>query len=105
MTGHRPDAAAVDLLAIEQNAWVLAARDPRCVVVATRTEIDWAMKNGRMVVWAPSKLVLDAVDGPKGSDPVALGAVAGRDDGGAGSWWFTAMLRFRQEAACRWSAA
>jgi dihydroneopterin aldolase len=25
-----------------------------------------------MIVWAPSKLVLDAVDGPKGSDPVAL---------------------------------
>ncbi len=72
VTGHRPTQRRVDLLAIEQNAWVLAARDPRCVVVATRTEIDWAMKNGRMVVWAPSKLVLDAVDGPKGSDPVAL---------------------------------
>jgi dihydroneopterin aldolase len=72
LTGHRPTQRRVDLLAIEQNAWVLAARDPRCVVVATRTEIDWAMKNGRLVVWAPSKLVLDAVDGPKGGDPVAL---------------------------------
>lgn len=72
VTGHKPTQRRVDLLAIEQNAWVLAARDPRCVVVAARTEIDWAMKNGRMVVWAPSKLVLDAVDGPKGSDPVAL---------------------------------
>ena len=71
-TGHRPTQRRIDLLAIEQNAWVLAARDPRCVVVATRTEMDWAMKNGRMIVWAPSKLVLDAVDGPKGSDPVAL---------------------------------
>ncbi len=71
-TGHRPTERRIDLLAIEQNAWVLAARDPRCVVVATRTEIDWAMRQGRMVVWAPSKLVLDAVDGPKGSDPVAL---------------------------------
>jgi dihydroneopterin aldolase len=71
-TGHRPTQRRIDLLAIEQNAWVLAARDPRCVVVTTRTEIDWAMKNGRMIVWAPSKLVLDAVDGPKGSDPVAL---------------------------------
>ncbi|MFY8145605.1 MAG: dihydroneopterin aldolase, partial [Rhodobacter sp.] len=56
-TGHRPTQRRIDLLAIEQNAWVLAARDPRCVVVATRTEIDWAMKNGRMIVWAPSKLV------------------------------------------------
>jgi dihydroneopterin aldolase len=24
------------------------------------------------VVWAPSKIVLDAVDGPKATDPVAL---------------------------------
>ncbi|RYI28633.1 MAG: diguanylate cyclase, partial [Acetobacteraceae bacterium] len=44
----------------------------RCVVVATRTEIDWAIKRGQSVVWAPSKLVLDAVDGPKGSEPVSL---------------------------------
>jgi dihydroneopterin aldolase len=41
-------------------------------VVATRTEIDWAIKRGQSVVWAPSKLVLDAVDGPKGSEPVSL---------------------------------
>jgi 7,8-dihydroneopterin aldolase/epimerase/oxygenase len=72
LTGHRPTQRRVDLLAMEQNAWTLAARDPRCVVVATRTEIDWAMKRGQTVVWAPSKLVLDAVDGPKGSDPVGL---------------------------------
>ncbi|MBK5945575.1 diguanylate cyclase [Rhodobacter veldkampii DSM 11550] len=73
-TGHRPTQRRIDLLAIEQNAWVLAARDPRCVVVATRTEIDWAMKQGRMIVWAPSKIVLDAVDGPKAParDAVAL---------------------------------
>ncbi len=64
----------IDLLAIEQNAWVLAGRDPRCVVVESRTEIDWAMRQGQMIVWAPSKLVLDAVDGPKTSprDAVAL---------------------------------
>lgn len=71
-TGHRPTQRRVDLLAIEQNAWMLAARDARCVVVATRTEIDWAMRRDQMVVWAPSKLVLDAVDGPKGAAPVAL---------------------------------
>ncbi|MDR0809445.1 MAG: dihydroneopterin aldolase [Gemmobacter sp.] len=72
ITGHRPTQRRVDLLAIEQNAWMLAARDDRCVVVATRTEIDWAMRNGRMIVWAPSKLVLDAVDGPHSREPVAL---------------------------------
>jgi dihydroneopterin aldolase len=71
-TGQRPTQRRVGLLAMEQNAWVLAARDPRCVVVATRTEIDWAIRRGQPVVWAPSKLVLDAVDGPKGTDPVGL---------------------------------
>lgn len=72
VTGHKPTQRRIDLLAIEQNAWTLAARDPRCVVVATRTEIDWAMKRGQTVVWAPSKLVLDAVDGPQGTAPVTL---------------------------------
>ncbi len=71
-TGHRPTQRRVDLLAMEQNAWTLAARDPRCVVMATRTEIDWAVKRGQMVVWAPSKLVLDAVDGPQSQEPVVL---------------------------------
>ncbi len=58
----------IDLLAIEQNAWVLAGRDKRCVVVGTRTELDWAMKNGQISVWAPSKIVLDAVAGPEGRE-------------------------------------
>lgn len=64
----------IALLAIEQSAWVLAARDPRCVVVDSRTELDWAMRQGKISVWAPSKLVLDAVDGPGAevTDPVAL---------------------------------
>ena len=75
-TGHRMTQRRVDLLAMEQNAWVLAARDARCVVVATRTELDWAMKHDRISVWAPSKIVLDAVDGPSvGPDrPVDLAA-------------------------------
>lgn len=71
-TGHKPTQRRIDLLAIEQNAWALAARDARCVVVGTRTELDWAIRRGRMVVWAPSKMVLDAVDGPAGADPVDL---------------------------------
>ncbi|MFV0358904.1 dihydroneopterin aldolase [Tropicimonas sp.] len=54
----------VDLLALEQNAWVLAARDRRCIVVSSRTEITHAIHTGRIVVWAPSKLVLDAVESP-----------------------------------------
>lgn len=75
-TGHAMTQRRIDLLSIEQNAWVLAARDHRCVVVSTRTELDWAMKNGQICVWAPSKIVLDAVDGPSAapSDAVALAA-------------------------------
>jgi len=75
-TGHKMTQRRIDLLAIEQNAWVLAARDLRCKVVSTRTELDWAMKNGQICVWAPSKIVLDAVDGPSAapSDAVSLAA-------------------------------
>lgn len=75
-SGHPMTQRRIDLLAIEQNAWVLAARDPRCVVVSTRTELDWAMRHGQISVWAPSKIVLDAVDGPSAqpSDAVALAA-------------------------------
>lgn len=60
------------LLSIEQNAWVLASRDSRCVVVDSRTELDWAMKNGQLSVWAPSKIVLDAVNKPASTAPLPL---------------------------------
>ncbi|MEP1518738.1 MULTISPECIES: dihydroneopterin aldolase [Rhodobacterales] len=75
-TGHKMTQRRVDLLAIEQNAWVLAATDERCVVVETRTELDWGMRNDQICVWAPSKIVLDAVDGPSAGpkDAVALAA-------------------------------
>lgn len=75
----------IDLLAIEQNAWVLAGRDARCVVVGTRTEIDWAMKNGQSIVWAPGKLVLDTAGAP-GSvrDPLGLCA------------WFAGLVAARR---------
>jgi len=75
-TGHKMTQRRVDLLAIEQNAWRLAAQDARCKVVATRTELDWAMKNDQISVWAPSKIVLDATDGPDrpAQETVALAA-------------------------------
>ena len=72
---HKMAQRRIDLLGIEQNAWVLAARDNRCVVVSTRTELDWAMRHQRMSVWAPSKIVLDAVDGPSASPRDALALV------------------------------
>lgn len=76
----------IDLLAIEQNAWVLAGRDKRCVVVGTRTELDWAMKNGQICVWAPSKIVLDAVDGPSAQAADALPLVA----------WFAGQMQAKE---------
>lgn len=83
---HKMAQRRIDLLAIEQNAWVLAGRDLRCVVVSTRTELDWAMKNGQICVWAPSKIVLDAVDGPfaQSRDAVTLAA------------WFASTLEARE---------
>ncbi len=83
---HRMAQRRIDLLAIEQNAWVLASKDDRCVVVETRTELDWAMKNGQTCVWAPSKIVLDAVDTPSAQprDSVALAA------------WFAATFGARE---------
>jgi len=87
--GARIDNTAVqrriDLLAIETNAWRLAARDRRAVVVATRTEIDWAMRNRQTIVWAPSKLVLDTPDGP----------VAHSHDGAALAAWLAETLAAR----------
>jgi 7,8-dihydroneopterin aldolase/epimerase/oxygenase len=73
-TGHRAVQRRIDLLALEQNAWRLAALDARCVVVSSRTEIDWAMRQGQMIVWTPSKLILDSTDSPNAParDGVAL---------------------------------
>ena len=62
----------IHLLSMDQNAWVLAGCDARYVVVDNRTELDWGIRNGQISVWAPSKILLDAVgDVPDGtSHPV-----------------------------------
>lgn len=65
---HKMAQRRIELLALDQNAWILAGRDKRCVVVGTRTELEWAMEHGRISVWAPSKMILDALDGPDGRD-------------------------------------
>lgn len=65
----------IALLALEQAAWRLAARDSRCVVVDSRTELDWSMRNAGLTVWAPARLILDATQAaraPEGADPLAL---------------------------------
>lgn len=50
----------IDLLALDQAAWLIAASDPRLSVVASRTEMDWSLRQGRPMVWAPAKMLLDA---------------------------------------------
>ncbi len=75
--GPRPQAGVsaaqrrIDLLAIEQNAWRLAGRDRRCVVVDSRTELEWGLRHGQISLWAPARLVLDSPDHPP-ADPPAL---------------------------------
>jgi 7,8-dihydroneopterin aldolase/epimerase/oxygenase len=49
------------LLAIDQAAWTLAAEDPRFTVATSRAELDWGVREGRPLIWAPTKLVTDAV--------------------------------------------
>lgn len=55
----------IDLLGIEQAAWSLASRDARLKVVGTRTEIDWALRQGNMIVWAPAKMIFDMPGAPR----------------------------------------
>ncbi len=66
------------LVSVELAAWQLNNREPRCVVVESRTELDWALKNRQISIWAPAKIVLDA---PGGSDVDA-------EDGWALAKWF-----------------
>jgi 7,8-dihydroneopterin aldolase/epimerase/oxygenase len=54
----------IDLLAMEQAGWAFCARLPDCAVVASRTELDWRMRQGRVSIWAPSQMVLGAVPPP-----------------------------------------
>lgn len=54
----------VDALALEVAAWEASARDARCAVVGSRTELDWSMRQGRISIWAPAKILLDSVDAP-----------------------------------------
>ncbi len=65
----------IGLLAIEQAAWAFCDADPRFGVAATRTELDWALKNGRLSVWAPSHMIAAALGRtPDAGDPPALAA-------------------------------
>lgn len=60
------------LLSVEQTCWQLAARDARIQVADTRTELDWALANGILTVWAPQRLFAAAVGRPEITDPADL---------------------------------
>lgn len=56
--------ARITLLEAEKEAWRIAAAHDQMDVIATRTELDWALKNGRVPVWAPSRMLFDTPDAP-----------------------------------------
>jgi dihydroneopterin aldolase len=64
----------IGLLALEQSAWAVADTDARFSVAGSRTELDWALKGGRMVVWAPTHMAMAALGRavPDASDPAGL---------------------------------
>ncbi|WP_045389275.1 dihydroneopterin aldolase [Falsirhodobacter sp. alg1] len=62
----------LDLLAMDMAAWKLADTHEDVAVGASRTEIDWAVRQGQAVVWAPSRMVLDAAQPPASMKPEAL---------------------------------
>lgn len=71
--------AHIDLLAVEQNAWMIASHCNHSDVVATRTELDWAIKNNRLAIWAPTKMVMNATDRFESYVPAELASWLGRE--------------------------
>ncbi len=71
------------LMAVETAVWLLADRDPRLTVASSRTELDWALKTGRLPVWAPTHMIVDALPRPAldASRPEALAAWLGAEIG------------------------
>ena len=63
----------IELLGIEQAAWFMASRDQRLTVVSSWTEMDWALRQGNMVVWAPTKIIFDTPGAPRaGAEGIGL---------------------------------
>ena len=75
----------IGLLAVEQAAWAFSEGDARFDVAESRTELDWALKSGRLTVWAPARMVTSAVGRtvPDASDPAALAAWLAEELGAA----------------------
>ncbi|MDO5529898.1 MAG: dihydroneopterin aldolase [Paracoccus sp. (in: a-proteobacteria)] len=63
------DGRRVALLALDQAAWALGGR-LGIDVADSRTELDWAAREDRPVIWAPARMAADAPDA--GARPAAL---------------------------------
>tara|TARA_Y100000739_G_scaffold196757_1_gene179009 strand:- start:383 stop:1312 length:930 start_codon:yes stop_codon:yes gene_type:complete len=50
----------LELLSMDQNAWILAERNEKCQVVETRTELEWIIRNNKVGIWSPSRLILSS---------------------------------------------
>ena len=66
---HGGNERRVALLALDQAAWALGGR-LGLDVADSRTELDWAVKEARPIVWAPARMAAD-VAGLE-ADPIAL---------------------------------
>lgn len=63
-------ARRIALLAFDQAAWAMAAGNAALIVADSRTEIDWAVAEQRVAIWAPARMAADA-EVP--AEPAALG--------------------------------
>ena len=60
---------------MDQSAWLFAKYNEKFLVADSRTELDWAIKNDRIPIWAPYNMYSKAVSSPKKyfSAPLYLG--------------------------------
>ena len=65
----------VSLLEMDQRAWLFAKYNEKFLVADSRTELDWAIKNDRIPIWAPYNMYSKVVSSPKKyfSAPLYLG--------------------------------
>ena len=65
----------VSLLEMDQSAWLFAKYNEKFLVADSRTELDWAIKNDRIPIWAPYNMYSKVVSSPKKyfSAPLYLG--------------------------------
>ena len=65
----------VSLLASEQAAWLLSEANGGMDVIASRTELEYAARQGSHAIWAPSKIVFDSFS-DEAEIPIEIGELA-----------------------------